>query len=76
MLRIAIITDDPGWHGKQLCLAFAVCGAQAAYVSLTECRLQINAGGLPLYMPGFTEALPDAVFVRGVPGGSLEEVIF
>ncbi len=27
-------------------------------------------------IPGFDSALPDAVFVRGVPGGSLEEVVF
>jgi len=76
LLRIAIITDDPGWHGKQLCLAFAARGAQASYVSLTECRLQIGRAELPLFIPGFAERLPDAVFVRGVPGGSLEEVIF
>ncbi len=76
MLRIAIITDDPGWHGKQLCLAFAERGAQAIYVSLTDCRLQLNSNPLPLYIPGFADVLPDAVFVRGVPGGSLEEVIF
>ena len=26
-------------------------------------------------MPGFTRALPDAAFVRGVPGGTLEQVV-
>lgn len=75
MPKIAIITDDPGWHGKQLCQAFAERDCQAAYVSLTECRLQLNDSALPLYIPEFV-GLPDAVFVRGVPGGSLEEVIF
>jgi len=74
--KIAIITDDPGWHGKQLCLAFAERGFTAAYVSLTECRLQVNEGLLPVWLPGFEQRLPDAVFVRGVPGGSLEEVVF
>jgi len=73
--RIAIFTDDPGWHGKQLRLAFAVRGYSAEYVSLTECRIQLQEGLLPLYIPGFTRALPDAAFVRGVPGGSLEEVV-
>lgn len=75
MGRIAIFTDDPGWHGKQLRLAFAACGYSADYVSLTECRIQLQRGLLPLYIPGYTQALPDAVFVRGVPGGSLEEVV-
>ncbi|TXK95622.1 RimK family alpha-L-glutamate ligase [Methylococcaceae bacterium HT4] len=73
--RIAIFTDDPGWHGKQLRQAFAARGYSAEYVSLTECRIQLEDGLLPLYIPGFTGTLPDAVFVRGVPGGSLEEVV-
>ncbi|NOQ64744.1 MAG: RimK family alpha-L-glutamate ligase [Methyloprofundus sp.] len=75
MGRIAIFTDDPGWHGKQLRHAFAARGYSAEYVSLTECRIQLQAGLLPLYIPNFENSLPDAVFVRGVPGGSLEEVV-
>ena len=75
MRSIAIITDDPGWHGKQLCRAFAERSFHAEYLSLTDCRIQVN-GQLPIYLPGFQQKLPDAVFVRGVPGGSLEEVVF
>lgn len=75
MGRIAIFTDDPGWHGKQLRLAFAARGYRVDYVSLTDCRIQLEEGFLPIYIPGFTQSLPDAVFVRGVPGGSLEEVV-
>ncbi|MDD5580911.1 MAG: RimK family alpha-L-glutamate ligase [Methylobacter sp.] len=75
MGRIAIFTDDPGWHGKQLRLAFASRGYASEYVSLTECRFTIESGLIPILIPGFEQALPDAVFVRGVPGGSLEEVI-
>jgi len=73
--RIVIFTDDPGWHGKQLRQAFAVRGYTAEYVSLTECQIRIYKDNLPLYIPGFEQGLPDAVFVRGVPGGSLEEVV-
>lgn len=76
MHRIAIITDDPGWHGKQLTQAFAEINCTASYVSLLDCRIQIDSQQLPVYIPGFEQDLPDAVFVRGVPGGSLEEVIF
>ncbi|BCG64327.1 MAG: tetrahydromethanopterin:alpha-L-glutamate ligase [Methyloprofundus sp.] len=75
MGRIAIFTDDPGWHGKQLRLAFAARGYLAEYVSLTECRMAIQEGMLPISIPGFEQTLPDAVFVRGVPGGSLTEVV-
>ncbi len=76
MRKIAIITDDPGWHGKQLCRAFAERDCLAQYVSLTACRLQVSANALPVIIPDFESGLPDAVFVRGVPGGSLEEVVF
>lgn len=75
MGKIAIFTDDPGWHGKQLRLAFADLGYSSHTVSLTDCQLRIESGQLPLIIPGFEDALPDAAFVRGVPGGSLEEVV-
>ncbi|MGH8558665.1 MAG: ATP-grasp domain-containing protein [Methylococcales bacterium] len=75
MGRIAIITDDPGWHGAKLRKAFAELGFSSDYVSLTQCRLVIESGSLPVRMPGFESALPDGVFVRGVPGGSLEQVV-
>ncbi len=75
MPRIVIFTDDPGWHGRQLRLAFADRGCDSEYVSLADCRLVIEAGKLPIVIPGFEKQLPDAVFVRGVPGGSLEEVV-
>jgi tetrahydromethanopterin:alpha-L-glutamate ligase len=74
--RIAIFTDDPGWHGKQLRRAFAGLGYSSDYVSLTECRFTIESGQQPLVIPGFEQVLPDAAFIRGVPGGSLEEVVF
>jgi RimK family alpha-L-glutamate ligase len=73
--KIAIFTDDPGWHGKQLQQAFAERGFDSEFVSLTECRLRIAPDQLPVLIPQFEHALPDAVFVRGVPGGSLEEVV-
>ncbi len=75
MGRIVIFTDDPGWHGKQLSLAFANLGYRSDYVSLTQCCFAIKAGKNPISIPGFGEDLPDAAFVRGVPGGSLEEVV-
>lgn len=75
MGRIVIFTDDPGWHGKELCQAFARLGYSAHTLSLTECRLNIEPGKIPVIIPGFECQLPDAVFVRGVPGGSLEEVV-
>lgn len=75
MGKIAIFTDDPGWHGKQLRKAFANKGFSSEFVSLTECELSLGTSDLPILIPGFETCLPDAVFVRGVPGGSLEEVV-
>jgi RimK family alpha-L-glutamate ligase len=74
--RIAIVTDDPGWHGSRLRKALARNGCHSGYVSLTQCQMSLEGDGLPLILPGFDEALPTGVFVRGVPGGSLEEVVF
>jgi glutathione synthase/RimK-type ligase-like ATP-grasp enzyme len=75
MGRIAIFTDDPGWHGKQLSLAFANLGYSSDFVSLTQCSFAIKPGHSPIIIPGFEQDMPDAAFVRGVPGGSLEEVV-
>ncbi len=76
MRRVVIFTDDPGWHGEQLCASFAKLGFSAQYASLTECRFQIRAGCPSIHIPGFSDILPEAAFVRGVPGGSLQEVVF
>lgn len=76
MGKIAIFTDDPGWHGKQLKLAFANRGYESYPVSLTEAKIQLEESGLTVQIPKFEQKLPNAVFVRGVPGGSLEEVVF
>ncbi|HYE35990.1 RimK family alpha-L-glutamate ligase [Methylocaldum sp.] len=76
MGRIAIITDDPGWHGKRLREALAARGYDYRYVSLTACGINLEPDGLPVIMPGFEGRLPDGVFVRGVPGGSLDQVVF
>ena len=82
MKNIAVITDYPGWHGKELHLAFEARGYRCTNVSLTQCSM--NIGGVDvssqpkssLGIPGFEDELPDGVFVRGVPGGTLEEVVF
>ncbi len=72
--RIAIFTDDPGWHGARLRETFERQGCSCEFVSLQHCGFDINAQGHGLCIPGF-ETLPDGVFVRGVPGGTLEQVV-
>ena len=73
--QIAIVTDDPGWHGRELKSALKDHGLESQFVSLMDCVLHISGNGDELIFPGFNQ-LPLGVFVRGVPGGSLEQVIF
>ena len=74
-LRVAIVTDDPGWHGARLRRAFEARGVEPRYVSLLDCCLDLAARHHGVCIPGFESALPDGVFVRGVPGGTLEQVV-
>jgi tetrahydromethanopterin:alpha-L-glutamate ligase len=71
----AIFTDDPGWHGARLREAFAARGCDTRFVSLQDCRLDLSGDGSGLVLPCF-DGLPDGTFVRGVPGGTLEQVVF
>lgn len=71
--RIAIVTDDPGWHGAQLLRAYRARGCDPRYVSLQDCRIDLAAPH-GIVVPGF-DGVPDGVFVRGVPTGTLEQVI-
>ena len=74
MTRIPVFTDDPGWHGKRLQEVFAVRGYQAVFISLKDCVLDLTAGSRGVVIPGFDQ-LPKFAFVRGVPGGTLQQVI-
>ncbi len=73
--RIPVFTDDPGWHGKRLREAFAAHGWEAVFLSLKSCSLDLVAGTPGVTIPGFEQGLPQGVFVRGVPGGTLQQVI-
>jgi RimK family alpha-L-glutamate ligase len=72
---VPVFTDDPGWHGKRLSEAFAMRGLEAVFVSLKDCALNFLPGKPAVVIPGFEETLPVGVFVRGVPGGTLQQVI-
>jgi RimK family alpha-L-glutamate ligase len=76
MIRVAIVTDEPGWHGARLRKAFNARGAAVRFLSLRDCALRLDTGSPRIVLPGFADGLPDAVFVRGIAGGSLEEVVF
>lgn len=75
MPEVAILTDDPGWHGARLRQAFASRGVDIRFASLRDCRFDLQRPGRHVVVPGFEDRLPDGVFVRGVPGGTLEQVV-
>ena len=77
MLKIIIFTDEPetkgGWHGAQLALALAARGFVAVFVSLQDCQIDCSAEKPTINIPHFSE-LPAAVIVRGIAGGTLQQI--
>jgi tetrahydromethanopterin:alpha-L-glutamate ligase len=72
--RVAILVDEPDWHTRRLRQAFAEAGTEAAVLSLQDCAFTLGEGGPGIAMPGFADALPDAVLVRTIAAGSFEQV--
>lgn len=72
-LRIALITAALDRHARELITAFADHGTEAVPLELAECSFDSESPhGLAL--PGFGSALPDAVCVRTMDGGTFEQV--
>jgi len=73
-LRIAILTDRPGWHGRELQRAFRALGVDRTFASLSEVRFDLEGPRAQVQVPGYPAAPPDAVFVRSIEAGSFEQV--
>jgi RimK family alpha-L-glutamate ligase len=73
-LRIAIMTDETGWHTRQLQAALRARGAVGRCVDLADCHINTGAAWHGLVIPGYGRELPDAALVRGIAGGSFEQV--
>ncbi len=74
MIRVAVMTDEVGWHTRQLQAALRERGAVGRCVDLADCRIDTALSWHGLALPGFGRELPDAVLVRGIAGGSFEQV--
>lgn len=73
---IALVTDEPlAWHTRELRRAFARRGYASRAVDLRKCRFDLTGAASGIVLPGFADTLPAAAFVRGVPGGTLEQVV-
>jgi tetrahydromethanopterin:alpha-L-glutamate ligase len=76
-MSIAIFTDEPekqgGWHGAQLASALALRDVEAIFVSLQDCVIDLSAEKPNIQIPNFSE-LSKAAFVRGIAGGTLQQI--
>jgi len=71
--KIVIFNDTHGWHSEQLVEALKALGITAILTDLADCTIDLDhATGL--HIPGFENTLPDAVMVRGIAPGSLEQI--
>jgi RimK family alpha-L-glutamate ligase len=74
MTRVALMTDETGWHTRQLQAALRTRGAVGRCIDLADCHVDTAQHWHGLAIPGFGATLPDAVLVRGIAGGSFEQV--
>lgn len=73
-LRVAVMTDEVGWHTARLQQALRARGCAGRCVDLAACRFDTTWAWHGLVIPGFGRALPDAAIVRGIAGGTFEQV--
>ncbi|MCB1908635.1 MAG: RimK family alpha-L-glutamate ligase [Rhodocyclaceae bacterium] len=71
--RVAILTDETGWHTRKLREALARRGFDGRCADLADCRFD-SRSPTGLVIPGFGRELPVAAIVRGIAGGSLEQI--
>jgi tetrahydromethanopterin:alpha-L-glutamate ligase len=74
LIRVAVMADEVGWHTRQLQAALRERGAVGRCIDLADCRIDTALSWHGLALPGFGRELPDAVLVRGIAGGSFEQV--
>ena len=72
--KVVIFSDEPGWHGRSLRREMQSQGMHAQAISLCDCAFDLSGAQPKISIRGFGE-LPDAAFVRGVAGGTLEEIV-
>ncbi|HEX5619503.1 MAG TPA: RimK family alpha-L-glutamate ligase [Solirubrobacteraceae bacterium] len=70
-LTVAILGSSGGWHAQQLTDALAARGHEARLVPVTRMVADVDGDVSVRSVEGC-----DAVIVRGIPRGSLEQVIF
>jgi tetrahydromethanopterin:alpha-L-glutamate ligase len=72
-MKIVVFTDEAGWHGAQLKAALATRGVEAVFVSLQDCAIDLSQAKPHIKIPHL-DTLPKAAFVRGIAGGTLQQI--
>ena len=74
-LRVAVLGSTGGWHAERLERALTVRGHYCAFAQVTRLAGRVDGG---VAVRGGEVALDacDVVIVRGIPRGSLEQVVF
>ena len=80
-MSIVIFTDEPatqgGWHGMQLASALAIRDFDAVFISLKDCAIELSddlSFNQPIIQIPNLKSLPKAAFVRGIAGGTLQQI--
>src|SRR3954466_244117 len=74
-MRVAVIGSTGGWHAQRLERALTARGHECAFAPLTRVGGRI-AGGFTMGSREVQLDACDAVIVRGIPRGSLEQIVF
>ena len=74
-LRVAVLGSTGGWHARRLERALTARGHECAFAPVTRMVGRVD-GGLGVRSRELALDGCDVVLVRGIPRGSLEQVVF
>jgi RimK family alpha-L-glutamate ligase len=74
-LRVAVLGSTGGWHARRLERALTARGHECGFAPVTRMVGRVE-GGLGVRSRGVALDDHDVVLVRGIPRGSLEQVVF
>jgi RimK family alpha-L-glutamate ligase len=74
-MRVAVIGSTGGWHAERLARALTARGHECDFAPVTRMVGRID-GGLAVRSRGVALDKCDVVIVRGIPRGSLQQIVF
>src|ERR671921_1661060 len=74
-MRVAVIGSTGGWHADRLERALTARGHECRFAPVTRMVGRID-GGIAVHGRELALEACDVVVVRGIPRGSLEQVVF